>query len=97
MDGGVVEVRHGSYGSLERVADHIKFAKKIIGTQMSRMSGNKRPSKTYFKEDKAFVDSVLNNCNPLVSGEDGLRVLEVLEGIKESMNSGKVVEVRRHL
>ena len=92
-----VEVRYGGYGSLEKVADHIKLAKKIIGTQVGRMSGDKRPNETYFREDRAFVDAVLNKGNPLVSGEDGLRVLEALEAIKESVDSKKVVDVRRHL
>jgi len=92
-----VEVRHGSYGSLEKVADHIKSAKKIVGSQVGRTSGDKRPNETYFKEDRAFVDAVLGGGNPLVSGEDGLRVLEVLEAIKGSVDGEKVVDVRRHL
>ena len=91
-----VEVRHGSYGSLENVADHIKLAKKIIGSQVGRMSGDKRPNETYFKEDRAFIDAVLGGGNPLVSGEDGLRVLEVLEGIKESIDKNGVVKIRVH-
>ena len=67
----------------------------IIGSQVGRKSGDKRPNETYFTEDRAFVDAVLNNGGePLVSGEDGLRVLEVLEAIKESINSGMVVEVK---
>ena len=92
-----VEIRHGSYGSLERVADHIKLAKTIIGSQVGRMSGDKRPNETYFNEDRAFIDAARNSGEPLVSGEDGLRVLEVLEAIKESVDSKKVVDVRRHL
>ena len=92
-----VEVRHGGYGSLEKVADHIKLAKKIIGTQMSRMSGDKRPNETYFKEDRAFVDAVLNGDEPLVSGEDGLRVLEVLEAVKTSLEKGESIIVEHHI
>lgn len=91
-----VEVRYGGYGLLEKVADHVKLAKKIIATQMSRMSGDKRPNETYIREDRAFVDAVWGEGNPLVSGEDGLRVLEVLEGIKESLNSEKSVKVSCH-
>lgn len=91
-----VEVRQGCYGPLERVADHIKLAKKIIGAQVERMSGDKRPDETYFREDRGFIDAVSNDGNPLVSGEDGLRVLEVLEGIKETLKSEKSVKVRKH-
>lgn len=90
-----VEVLHGSDGPLEKVADYIKFksAKKIIGAQLGGMSGDKRPSETYFKEDRAFIDAVHNGDKPLVSGEDGLRVLEVLEAIKESLKSEKLIGV----
>lgn len=91
-----VEVRHGSYGTLDRVADNIKSATKIIGDQVGRMGGDKRPGYTYFKEDRTFINAVLNDDKPLVSGEDGLRVLEVLEGIKASMNDEKVVKVKMH-
>ena len=95
-----VEVRHGSYGPLERVADHIKSAKKIIGaligTQRSRKSGDKLPGEPYIREDRAFVDAVLNGGEPLVSGEEGLRVLEVLEAIKESVDENGVVKVKIH-
>jgi predicted dehydrogenase len=95
-----VEVRHGSYGPLERVADHIKSAKKIIGTligtQTSRKSGDKLPDETYIREDMAFVDAVLNGDEPLVSGEDGLRVLEVLEAIEKSIDKAGVVKVKMH-
>ncbi len=60
------------------------------------MSGDKRPSETYFREDRAFVDAVLNGSDPLVSGEEGLRVLEVLEAIKESIEGEKGSKVGFH-
>ena len=95
-----VEVRHKGYGPLERVADHIKLTKKIIGalvgTQTSRKGSDKLPDETYFREDRAFVDAALKGGEPLVSGEEGLRVLEVLEAIKESVDGGKVVKVKMH-
>ena len=93
-----VEVRYKDYGPLERVADHIKLTKKIIGaligTQTSRKSRGKLPDETYIREDRAFIDAVLNGSDPLVSGEDGLRVLEVLEGIVESLESGNGVKIK---
>ena len=66
-----VEVRHGSYGALEMVADHVKLAKKIVGTQTGRGSGDNRANETYSREDRAFIDSVLNGTEPLVSGGRG--------------------------
>ena len=88
-----VEVRHGGYGPLERVADHVKSTKKIIGAQVGGMSGDKRPNETYFREDRAFIDAVLSGDDPLVSGEEGLRVLEMLEAIKKSIDKGSVIKV----
>jgi len=88
-----VEVRYGSYGPLESVAHHIKSAKKIIVAQIGRMSGDKRPSETYFRGDRAFIDAVLNGRDPLASGEDGLRVLRVLDAIKKSLDEERVVKV----
>lgn len=91
-----VEVRYGSYGPLDSVVDHIKSIKKIMGSQVGRMSADKRPNEIYFREDMAFIDAVLNSGNPLASGEEGLRVLEVLEAIKESVDEGGVVYVKMH-
>jgi UDP-N-acetylglucosamine 3-dehydrogenase len=88
-----IKVRHASYGSLELMADHIHSAKRIIGANVGGKSGAKRPGETYFREDRAFVDSVINDDKPLVSGEVGLRVLEVLEGIKESIDKNEAVKV----
>jgi UDP-N-acetylglucosamine 3-dehydrogenase len=91
-----VEVRHGGYNALDLIADRIKSPKKIIGAQMRSMSGDKRPNETYFKEDRAFIDAALTKNEPLVSGEDGFRVLEVLEAIRESIDKAGVVKVKMH-
>lgn len=91
-----VEVRYGSYNALDMIADCFKSSKRIIGEQVKNQSGEKRPGETYLMEDRAFIDAVRSGRDPLVSGEDGLRVLEVLEGIRESLDDGKVVEVRSH-
>ena len=91
-----VEVRYGSYNALDLIADCFKSSKRILGVQVRKQGGEKRPGETYFMEDRAFVDAVRGGRDPLVSGEEGLRVLEVLEGIRESLDGGKVVEIRRH-
>jgi len=91
-----VEVRHGDYNALDMIANCVKSSKKIIGAQVSNQSGEIRPDETYFKEDGAFVDAVRSGRDPLVPGEEGLRVLEVLEAIRESLDNGKAVKIRRH-
>ncbi|OPY55480.1 MAG: putative oxidoreductase [Methanosaeta sp. PtaU1.Bin060] len=91
-----VEVRHGSYGPLEKIAENIKLTKNIISAQVGRMNENNAPNDTYFKEDRAFIDAVLKGDKPLVSGEDGLRVLEVLEAIKKSLDDETGIRVSLH-
>ena len=91
-----VEVRYGSYGSLERVVHHVTSARKIIGSQVKRIGERKRPSETYFKEDRAFIDAVLGKGKPLVSGKEALRVLEVLGAVKESLEKKIGVKVEKH-
>jgi UDP-N-acetylglucosamine 3-dehydrogenase len=39
-----------------------------------------------------FVNCVLNNTEPLVSGEDGLRALELANKIIESANKNEVIK-----
>ena len=91
-----VEVRHGSFGPLERIADHIGMAKKTMGILVGKKRDGKLPNETFFREDRAFIDAIYGNSEPLASGENGLRVLEVLDGIKESLNGGSTVKVRIH-
>ena len=83
-----LEVRHGSYDSLERAAYHLKSARSNL-----RISYD---NETYVREDRAFMDAVKGNASPLVSGVNGLRVLEVLDAIKESLESRKTRKVCFH-
>lgn len=91
-----IEIRHGNYGSLERVENHIKFTKKIIGKLIRTKNSGKSPNETYFREDRAFVNAIRDGSKPAVTGEDGLRVLEVLEGIRDSLDERSMVDVRIH-
>ena len=89
-----VEVRYGSYNALDLIADCFKSSKRIIGAQVGKQSGEKCPGETYFMEDRAFIDAMRGGRDPLVSGEGGVRVLEVLEAIKESLEDGRTIEVK---
>ncbi len=45
-------------------------------------------------ECKHFLDSIINNTKPLSDGEDGLRILKVLDAAQKSLkNNGKQVLV----
>lgn len=43
---------------------------------------------SYLTELKSFIDSVLNRKKPLIMGEDGLKVLQIIEAARESEASG---------
>ena len=46
---------------------------------------------TYKDEIKNFFDSIINDSNPLVDGNEGLKTLQVVEAAKKSSDTGKVV------
>jgi predicted dehydrogenase len=81
--------------ALERFSNNLKSAMSIVSTQVRKKGRDKRPDETYFSEDRAFIDALRNEGEPRVSGEDGLRVLEVLEAIKESIEGERLVKVER--
>ena len=45
----------------------------------------------YVQEDKAFIDSILNGTEPLVSAEDGFRSVELVESVYSAIKSGEKV------
>lgn len=47
----------------------------------------------YRAEIQAFVDCILNNTKPMVSGEDALKALEISIAAIESSNTGKAVVI----
>jgi predicted dehydrogenase len=49
---------------------------------------------SYIAEWKSFLKSVEENMDPVVSGEDGLRVLEIIEAARKSSPTGVQVAVK---
>lgn len=50
-------------------------------------------SEAYTTEDQAFVDAVTHGTQPLVTGLDGLRAVEIVAAGNESIRTGEVVEL----
>lgn len=88
-----VEYRHGGYGPLEKISNNFKLTKSLLGTFIGQSGRGDIPDETFFQEDQAFIDAVLDKSAPLVSGADGLKILKVLEGIRKSLDSGEIVEI----
>jgi len=85
--------------SLDRTLKYLVAIKNALGkdvmTGITKNASDKKTNVdvTYLKEDRVFIDSVVNSAKPPVTGEDALRVLEVLEGIKQSINLEKMVDI----
>ena len=51
---------------------------------------------SYIAEWKNFIESVNTHKTPLITGEDGLKVLQIIEAARHSAKSGgKIVEVEK--
>ena len=89
------EFRHASYSPLDKISDNFSSSKKIISTFIGNVGSTAgRPDETYFKEIIAFLESINNEKKPLVTGEDAINVLKVLESIKKSLNEKKEVHIK---
>ncbi|MEN6552817.1 MAG: Gfo/Idh/MocA family oxidoreductase [Methanobacterium sp.] len=92
-----IKFRPASYGPLDKIFDDIRSIKEITGKFIGLAGSTaKGPDNTYYKEDRNFLNAVIGKGKPCASGKDGLRVLEVLEAIKKSINNGKTVKVNYH-
>jgi myo-inositol 2-dehydrogenase/D-chiro-inositol 1-dehydrogenase len=49
----------------------------------------------YVQEDKAFIDSIVNNSPPLVTALDGLMSVRIANAVYESVKTGSPVSVHR--
>jgi len=48
---------------------------------------------TYYAEWADFISSIDNNCDPLVNGDEALKVLNVIEAAKKSSDIRKLIDV----
>jgi myo-inositol 2-dehydrogenase/D-chiro-inositol 1-dehydrogenase/scyllo-inositol 2-dehydrogenase (NAD+) len=49
----------------------------------------------YYQEDKAFLDSIATNSTPLVTGEDGLEAVRVVNAGNKSIIEKRPVVISR--
>jgi UDP-N-acetylglucosamine 3-dehydrogenase len=48
---------------------------------------------TFYYVTRHFVDSIINNKTPFVSGEEGKRLVQIIQACYESAEKGKVIDV----
>lgn len=80
-------LRPGSFKTVDKISENINSTRQVISNLMS-LRGGDLPDETFFQEDRAFLDG-----HPSATGKDALRVLEVLEAIKESIDGKKLVKL----
>jgi predicted dehydrogenase len=85
----------GEKGSLrwDGVGNTVDLYSKGSNAWKNIFKGEDGISKTYEKQWKHFLDCVSRGIRPQVTGEDGLRVLEIIEAIRQSDTEGKEVAV----
>ena len=87
----------GQKGSVlwDGVADVVKVytSETPVWTEVYR--DDVRQVSSYELEIKNFLESVSLHKDPLVTLEDGLRVMEVVDAVRESASEGKVVSVKK--
>ena len=70
----------------------VVICKKETGVYTSTFpSWRDRFKEAYLEEDKHFIDCIINDKNPLVSGEDGRTALEAVLAATKSFKEGKPV------
>jgi predicted dehydrogenase len=53
------------------------------------------PHYNFTRQARAFADAILTDTEPVITGEDGLRALEICLAIYEAAESGKVVKMSK--
>jgi predicted dehydrogenase len=87
----------GENGSLrwDGLQGTVDIFKKGVGKWERLFSHNSTFDETYVSEWKNFLKCIDDNNDPKVTGEDGLRVLEIIEAARKSALSGIQVSVEK--
>ena len=87
----------GEKGTLrwDAISGKVSFFEPKSGTYTTLYSGKVNLDDTYRSEWKDFLECIEENRSPEVSGQDGLRVLEIIEAVRISAIDGHQVMVLR--
>ena len=85
----------GEYGSLrwDGVTGQVMLCREDENVWKELLRCQHHRDDSYLAEWKNFLDCVIENGTPLITGEDGLKVLEIIEAARSSMASGNQVSV----
>jgi predicted dehydrogenase len=87
----------GENGSLrwDGITGEVLLFEKDASKWQTLFQHSPSSDETYLAEWEEFVSSINKNKNPSVSGEDGLRVIEIVEAARSSAESGVQVSINR--
>jgi predicted dehydrogenase len=91
-----IEVRHGSYGPLAKLGADLGSIRSLGSTLLHQMASAEKLDSTYLEEDRGFLDAIRSRTDPLVTGQAALEVLEIIDAIRRSLDSGNQEKVIRH-
>lgn len=68
-----------------------KFGKEIINYQLEAIQSNDNQTSTGIIDE--FIDSIIENRKPIITGEDGIRALRIIEAAVESARTGRAISL----
>lgn len=95
VDSLVTQEVYGRSDPLDKLVSHTRHALEILSLATRTLRRGKLPSETYFEEDQSFIDCILQeHKRPCVTGEEALRILEILEATELSIEKGGPIIIR---
>ena len=83
--------------SLTRAKQHVLMSLRILSRVLkTTLVIGERQLQEYYDENRMFINAVKSRNSSDVGTQSAVRVLEVLEAVRESMLSGTVTKVRQH-
>lgn len=68
-----------------------KFGEEIINYQLEAIQSNENQTSTGIIDE--FIDSIMEKRKPVITGEDGIKALKIIEAAVESARTGKVISL----
>lgn len=84
-----LKMYYGKVNPLNGSSSVFALLRKFLVTRMANVDPFKGIDDTYLKQDKAFIDSIAVGGNPSASGVDAVKVLEVIEAMKLSLDESR--------
>lgn len=82
---------HGKINPLTVTSGPLSFLRMLAQTRAANMNPLDGVDETYFKEDRAFIDSIVGDGKPYATGAEALKVLEIIDSLESSLKEDRSV------